>query len=220
MRVFEVSETYGGCVNGYRVVILAGGAGRRLGGAAKPTLAVAGQPMLVRVLAAVGDAAERVVVGPASLGGLVPPGVRVVREEPPGGGPVAALAAGLAEMAGLAEEAAVGTPEPVLVLAADLPLLTRSAVGVLLGALGEHDGAVFVDDHGRLQWLCGAWSGVALRGRLNEIAAAGGLVGRAMRELVTPLRVVGVPVGGGGLPPWYDCDTPAGLAAAERRLAT
>ncbi|GIJ66390.1 hypothetical protein Voc01_013070 [Virgisporangium ochraceum] len=270
----------------FGVVVLAGGAGRRLGGAAKPTLVVAGRPMLARVLAAVDDAAERVVVGPPSLGPLVSGmsaggmsagGVVLVQEEPPGGGPVAGLAAGLAEV----------SAEHVLVLAADLPLLTREAVGALLGALGGHDGAVFVDGNGRQQWLCGAWSSEALRRRLAVMEAGGPLAGRAMRELVAPLAVVGVqgddvpvggvPVGGvpgsgmpggvrgdgvrgdgvrgdgvrgsgvrgdgapgdgvrgdgvrgdgvrgdsvpgdgAGRPPWYDCDTPADLADAERRL--
>jgi len=79
-------------------VILAGGAGRRLGGAAKPTLAVAGHAMLTRVLDAVAGAAERVVVGPPELADALPPGVRLTREEPAGGGPVAALAAGLAAL--------------------------------------------------------------------------------------------------------------------------
>lgn len=214
------------------MVVLAGGAGRRLGGAAKPALAVAGRPMLARVLAAVDDAAERVVVGPPSLralvaagvpggvpsgvvggvvgrgGGGVDRGVVVVQEEPAGGGPVAGLAAGLAEV----------STDRVVVLAADLPLLTREAVGALLAALGGYDGAVFVDGNGRQQWLCGAWSAGALRQRLAGMAADGPLAGRAMRELVAPLRVVGVPVDGGGRPPWYDCDTPADLADAERRL--
>lgn len=196
-------------MDGYRVVILAGGAGRRLGGEAKPTLAVAGRSMLARVLAAVDDAAERVVVGPAALGGVVPGGVRVVQEEPPGGGPVAGLAAGLAALG--------GRSGGVAVLAADLPLLTRAAVQLLLDALGDHDGAVFVDGDGRFQWLCGVWSAAAIEGRLADL---GPVAGRAMREVVAPLRVLGVPVDGGELPPWYDCDTPAGLAEAERRLAT
>jgi molybdopterin-guanine dinucleotide biosynthesis protein A len=188
--------------------------------------------MLARVLAAVGDAADRVVVGPSSLGGLVPPGVWLAQEEPPGGGPVAALSAGLTELAappvGVAgpeawsgwrgESVGAGErkAEPVLVLAADLPLLTRAAVGVLLAALDDHDGAVFVDDDGRRQWLCGAWAREALEERLTVLAATGPLAGRAMRELVAPLRVVEVPVAGGQ--PWYDCDTPADLADAERRL--
>jgi molybdopterin-guanine dinucleotide biosynthesis protein A len=174
--------------------------------------------MLARVLAAVRDAAEWVVVGPASLGPLVPVGVRVVQEEPPGGGPVAALDAGLAALTDRAAGGAEAATRPVLVLAADLPLLTPAAVGELLGALDDHDGAVFVDDSGRRQWLCGAWSGGALSRRLAELAEAGPLVGRSMRELVAPLRVVGVPVDGGDRPPWYDCDTPADLADAERRL--
>src|SRR3712207_8857614 len=45
------------------------------------------------VLAAVADAAQRIVVGPPQP---APADVLVVREEPPGGGPVAALRAGLA----------------------------------------------------------------------------------------------------------------------------
>jgi molybdopterin-guanine dinucleotide biosynthesis protein A len=191
------------------VVVLAGGAGRRLGGSAKPTLAVAGRPMVVRVLDAVGGADERVVVGPIGLGFVVPEGVRVVQEEPVGGGPVAGLAAGLA----------VIRSGRVLVLAADLPLLTRQAVGQLLGELGQHDGAVFFDDAGREQWLCGAWSGEALRKRVDDLAAGGSLAGMSMREFVAPLDVVGVPVGrDGGSQPWYDCDTPAELAGAESEL--
>ena len=74
-------------------MVLAGGAGRRLGGADKPTLTVAGQSMLTRVLAAVHDADPRIVVG------RVPPDLPVhvhsTSEEPPGGGPVAAASAGL-----------------------------------------------------------------------------------------------------------------------------
>lgn len=77
----------------YAAVVLAGGAARRMGGVDKPALPVGGRPMRDRVLAAVADAAPRVLVGPA---GAVPPGVRVTREDPPGGGPVAAAAAGLA----------------------------------------------------------------------------------------------------------------------------
>lgn len=77
-----------------------------------------------RVLAAVTDATPRVLVGAADA---VPTGVLVVREDPPGGGPVAAAAAGLAL---LGPDTAV-----VALLAADLPLLTRAAIGDLLNHL-------------------------------------------------------------------------------------
>ncbi|WP_433459725.1 molybdenum cofactor guanylyltransferase [Micromonospora sp. CA-248212] len=105
----------------YAAVVLAGGAARRMGGVDKPALPVGGRSMRDRVLAAVGDAAPRVLVGPADG---VPDDVRVTREDPPGGGPVAATAAGLALL----------DPDTTLValLAADLPLLTRAAIGDLL----------------------------------------------------------------------------------------
>ncbi|MDO3705610.1 NTP transferase domain-containing protein [Micromonospora sp. C28SCA-DRY-2] len=105
----------------YAAVVLAGGAARRMGGVDKPARPVGGRPMRDRVLAAVADARPRILVGPA---GLVPEGVRVTREQPPGGGPVAATAAGLA----LLEP---GTPV-VALLAGDLPLLTREAIAHLL----------------------------------------------------------------------------------------
>ncbi|MEU5669641.1 NTP transferase domain-containing protein [Micromonospora sp. NPDC047753] len=105
----------------YAAVVLAGGAARRMGGLDKPALPVGGRPMRDRVLAAVADATPRVLVGAADA---VPAGVRVVREDPPGGGPVAAAAAGLALL-----DTDVTL---VALLAADLPLLTRAAIGDLL----------------------------------------------------------------------------------------
>lgn len=206
--------------HGYAAIVLAGGGGRRLGGPAKPTLEVAGLSMLARVLDAVADAAPRVVVGPPELGGRLPDGVVLTREEPPGGGPVAALWAGLGALDPL--------PAPgglVVVLAADLPLLTRGAVGLLLrtvgapvagNAAGERrapDGAVFVDGDGRQQFLCGAWAVPALRARLGELAPH---AGRSLRQTFAPMRVTEVVAPPGTPPPWYDCDTAEELAEARR----
>jgi len=213
-------------VRRFAAVILAGGAGRRLGGAAKPTLAVAGRPMLAAVLAAVSDADLRVVVGPPELRSSLPPGVRLTRERPPGGGPVAALAAGLDEVVGAA--GSVGAARSVVVLAADLPLLTPVAVARLIGALadtpgagaedaggGYADGAVYVDADGRRQWLCGVWWAPALSRRLAALAAPGPLGGRSLRELFGPLRVLEVSAPSGEPAPWYDCDTPEQVRAVE-----
>src|SRR3954465_16095737 len=102
----------------YTAVVLAGGKAARLGGQAKPQLEVGGRPMLATVLAAVADASARVVVGPAQP---VPGGVVLVREHPPGGGPVAALRAGLESV----------TADVVVVLAGDLPFLARGLVADL-----------------------------------------------------------------------------------------
>lgn len=189
----------------YAAVVLAGGAGRRLGGAAKPALPVGGRPMLHRVLAAVADARPRVVVGPAGL--PVPAGVVRTRERPPGGGPVPAIAAGLALV-----PPGVGY---LALLAADLPLLTPAAVGRLRAAVvaGGTDGAVYVDRTGRPQWLCGVWRTGALRSRLAAGPAV--LAGLPVRRLLAGLAVARVTDPGPGPPPWWDCDTGAELRRAE-----
>ncbi|MEV1016664.1 NTP transferase domain-containing protein [Micromonospora sp. NPDC049801] len=210
----------------YAAVVLAGGAARRMGGVDKPALPVGGRSMRDRVLAAVGDAAPRVLVGPADG---VPDDVRVTREDPPGGGPVAATAAGLALL----------DPDTTLValLAADLPLLTRAAIGDLLTHLaaagrpapaapadspaGLHpeavDGVCFVDADGRRQSLCGVWRVDALRAGLLRLAAerGGSLAGASMRALLAGLAIHDVPWAGAGPPPWFDCDTDEDVRRAE-----
>lgn len=179
-------------------MVLAGGRGRRLGGATKPMTVVGGQPMLYRVLAAVADAVPRVVVGPADL--PVPEGVRLVEES--GGGPVAGLAAGLS----IVDDA--GT---VALLAADLPLLTNEAIRRLEAALSTVDGAVYVDGQGRRQILCGLWRTGALRQRLRGIETANA----RLRDVLDGLTVTEVHTDG---MPWYDCDSPEDLTFAEGKL--
>jgi molybdenum cofactor guanylyltransferase len=183
---------------GYDAVVLAGGKAARLGGQVKPQLVVGDGTILDAVLAAVADAGRRVVVGPPQP---VPAGVRLVREQPPGGGPVAALHAGLAEV-----EADV-----VAVLAGDLPFVTADLVRDLLGRL-TGDGVLVVDDTGRDQLLLGVWRTAVLRAALPAQAAhvplrrvLGALSVRRLRPPVLPGRP----------PPWTDCDTPADLARAR-----
>jgi molybdopterin-guanine dinucleotide biosynthesis protein A len=159
--------------------------------------------MLDRVLDAVVDAVPRVVVGPDSL--MLPPGVLRVSEQPPGGGPVAALAAGLSTVD-------KGRAGMVAVLAADLPFLTRQAVAELR-LRSTVDGAVYVDGDGRRQLLCGVWRTAALRRRLDEIPRHHGA---ALRDLLAGLSVVEVVHQTDGPPPWYDCDSPEELDRAER----
>ena len=94
-------------------VVLAGGAGRRLGGVSKGEVELAGQRLVDHVLAATGAARRVVVVGEVP----VPEGVLLTREEPPGGGPAAGVVAGLARLAARPGPAA----DWVLLLACDLP---------------------------------------------------------------------------------------------------
>ncbi|MGS2617248.1 molybdenum cofactor guanylyltransferase [Micromonospora sp. LZ34] len=196
----------------YAAVVLAGGAARRMGGVDKPARPVGGRPMRDRVLAAVADATPRVLVGPV---GPVPDGVQVTREEPPGGGPVAATAAGLARLH-------PDTPV-VALLAGDLPLLTREAVGHLLRHLDAEpgrpgaapDGACFVDADGRRQTLCGVWRVPPLRAAVDRLAAGRGLAGAPIRALLAGLTVREVPWSAPGPPPWFDCDTDSDVRRAE-----
>ena len=79
----------------FGIIILAGGAGRRLGGQDKPSLVVGDRTLLASVVLAGTEAgaAQVIVVGPARRG---LDGVCFVSEEPPGAGPVPALRRGLA----------------------------------------------------------------------------------------------------------------------------
>ncbi|GGL16703.1 molybdenum cofactor guanylyltransferase [Planomonospora parontospora] len=182
-------------MSGYDALILAGGRASRLGGRDKPGLEVGGVPLIERVAAAVPGAGRLVVVGPARPG----LGRAVFRtEDPPGGGPVPALRAGLAEV----------TAPRVVLLAADLPFLRARHVEALLDAAGGGEegagkdgpgaGALLVDDDGREQWLVGAWRTAVLAGALS------GYGGRSLRGLLAPLDPVRLHLPG---EPWFDCDT-------------
>ena len=183
----------------YTAVVLAGGKAARLGGQAKPQLVVGGRTMLAAVLEAVPDAARRVVVGPPQP---VPPDVVLVREHPPGGGPVAALRAGLPQV----------STDVVAVLAGDLPFLTGELIGQLRGGL-RGDGILVVDDGNRDQLLLGVWRTAPLRA---AVAASRGPV--PLRRVIGPLAVDRLrPVPDPDRPPpWLDCDTPADLSRARQ----
>ncbi|MBT2454346.1 NTP transferase domain-containing protein [Streptomyces sp. ISL-86] len=189
----------------YDAIVLAGGAARRLGGADKPALPVGGRPLLDRVLDACADARTTVVVG-----GRRPTArpVRWTREDPPGGGPVAAVDAGLRQ----------STAPLVLVLSADLPFLDRDTVQALLTAPGPaDDGAMLQDADGRDQPLVAAYRAEPLRREIallaTEHGTLGGLPLRALTAELGLARVTGAaPLAS------FDCDTWEDLAAARARI--
>lgn len=188
----------------YDAIVLAGGSARRLGGVDKPLLDVGGVRLLDRVLAAVASAERRIVVGPRRD---VPASGPVLwrREQPPGGGPVAAIAAALDAVAS----------EQVLVLAADLPDIAP-AVPALLSALDGAPGAEVAclrEPDGRVNYLAAAWRAAALR---RAVAACGDPAGSPARRLIGAAVMIEVadPAGWG-----RDCDTWDELAQARRRAA-
>jgi molybdopterin-guanine dinucleotide biosynthesis protein A len=157
----------------WAAVVLSGGAAARLDGADKSAIEHAGRTLLEHALDAVAAASEVVVVGPT-----VPTShaVRFTRESPPGGGPLAGLAAGVAAL--------VGTPPLVVVLAADMPHVTADTVARLLSAVGEGEGAWLVDGAGRRQL-----AGVVPRAL---VPAPGDSSGVPMRALMDRERTVEV----------------------------
>jgi molybdopterin-guanine dinucleotide biosynthesis protein A len=188
----------------FDAVILAGGGGRRLGGVDKASLVVAGVRLLDRVLLATAAARHTVVVGADR------PAIRDVRwicEDPPGGGPLAGLAAGLAELVAQGDKEQL----PVIVLATDLPWLRPADVDRLLAALAAApaaEAAVFRDPEGRLQPLAGAYRITPIRAAL---AAEEPVHGKPVRLVLHALALVTVPDQGAA----GDCDTPDQLAAAR-----
>lgn len=181
-------------------IVLAGGAGRRMGGVDKAALRVGGVTLLDRVLEAARPVCDRlVVVGPVRPTGV--DGVTFVTEAEPGGGPAPAVAAGLA---------VVPEADVVLVLATDLPLLEPDHLRALVAALGAGGaGAAAADDEGGPNPLLAAYAGPALAAR----AASLGPGARAARLL--PPDVVAVDLGRAT----FNVNRPEDLAAAERSAA-
>jgi molybdopterin-guanine dinucleotide biosynthesis protein A len=163
-----------GATPSWTAVVLAGGRGSRMGGVDKPRIEIDGRTLLARAISGIPSDVPVVVVGPAH-DDLSDREIRVVREEPAFGGPVAALAAALP---------LVSTPLIGLV-GGDMP-----AAGALLTRLAaKWDGEpalVPVDATGRRQPLCSVLTTDALTGAL---AAMGEPAGRSLRDLLGLLDV-------------------------------
>ncbi|WNM25450.1 molybdenum cofactor guanylyltransferase [Demequina capsici] len=174
-------------------IILAGGRARRLGGASKPDLEVDGRTLLDLTLEAAAAASTIVVVGPVD----VPPGVMVTREDPPGGGPVAGIAAGLDVVGERSGD--------VLVLACDMPRIGRAVPELVEAAASAPDGAWLVDGEGREQPLAAVYRIASLRGALADLHPDGA----SMRQLISDLVMADVPDDGAAsrdVDTWDDLD--------------
>ncbi|MBY8342949.1 NTP transferase domain-containing protein, partial [Streptomyces sp. KC 17012] len=156
------------------------------------------------VLTACADARTTVVVADARPTARP---VRWAREDPPGGGPLAALGAGLHHT----------TAEELVVLSADLPFLGAATVRRLLTALRASgtDGALLTDADGRDQPLVAAYRTDALRRVLAALSTGhDGLTGLPLRRLIAALDLTRVqdPVAS------FDCDTWDDIASARARI--
>jgi molybdopterin-guanine dinucleotide biosynthesis protein A len=149
--------------------------------------------MLLRVLSAVRHADRRVVVGPVRDGVA---DVLWTREEPPGGGPVAAVAAG----------ARLVTADVVVVLAADLPWIGDGVAALMDGlAMRPECDAAMLETDGRSNPLAAAWRRSALTAALAALPVLPGTAMKTLYRAVT-VRPVVDRMGWG-----VDCDTWADL---------
>lgn len=197
----------------FDAIVLAGGRGSRLGGIDKAAVKLAGERLVDRVVRAsrIAGAARVIVVGPESAGTDADV---VLREEPEFAGPLAGIAAGIAEV----------TAQWVWVLACDLEYPERVCTVLRRDHLvtppeqrdpAESDGTLLVDAGGRAQWLAANYRSAALAaacaGLGDDVTNAPvrhALAALRLRELHVPSALAA------------DIDTPESLAEARRRAGT
>ena len=166
-------------------VILAGGAGRRIG-SEKAFLDFFGMTMIERTVEVVGMVADEVVVvardaDQAERLRKVVPEARVVADPVRGFGPVAGLAAGM-EAAGSEFALAVGC---------DLPFLSPRVLNLLFDLAGGHDAAVPAREGGLIEPLHAVYRAAPMARACREALASGE---RRIRAPLGALSVRNVPV--------------------------
>jgi len=159
--------------------ILAGGGASRFGGRDKGALLIGGRSIRDRQIAELATLTDDILVvgNGGAPAGLLPPGsppIRFIADRVAGCGPLGGLDAALA----------TAREEPLIVVACDMPFVTKALLGHLASVVGGEDVAVPFDERGPHP-LCAAYAprcGAAVACRLEE--------GRlAVRGLLDDLRV-------------------------------
>ena len=194
-------------------IVVGGGGGERLGGVSKPDLTLGGMRLIDRVcgslLAACG----------AGCVAVVPPTVRVPEEvmrtleDPPNGGPLAGIDAGLR---------ALGIDDDVLVVVVSVDApgvagLLPALLGSPLGSESEGRIAVGGDPQPFDQYLMGVYRAGALRRVIDEaVAVLGSVRGVGVRRVLRALALERVSVDADVC---RDIDTPEDVAWWETFLS-
>lgn len=208
-------------------IVLAGGAARRLGtglvgAGGKAGLLLAGHTFLDAVTTAVSTSASRLIVvaAPEQPLPFVTVPIEIVRDSTPGAGPLAGIRDGL-----LHALATGRSPQAVLIVSCDVPLLAPAVVRLLLDRLASSAARWVVPIvHGHPQVLVSAIS-PGLLGPIERHLAAGR---RDLRGLLDDLRqadqaavAVVTEAEVAAVDPdclsFMDVDTPVDLEAVHRR---
>ena len=187
-------------------IVVGGGGGERLGGVSKPDLTLGGVRVIDRVCGVLLQVcgAGCVAVVPPTV--RVPEGVMRTLEDPPSGGPLAGIDAGLR---------ALGIDDDVLVVvvSVDAPGLAGSVPALLGSPLGsDSEGRIAVggDPEPFDQYLMGVYRAGALRRILDEaVAALGSVRGVGVRRVLRALALERVSVDADVC---RDIDTPEDVA--------
>lgn len=157
----------------WTAILLTGGAGTRMG-REKCGVMLGDFTLVDHVLRGLPSGVDVIVVGPDLP--RPPRPVTYSRESPPGGGPVAGLAAGLELV----------TTEIVGVIATDIPFAGGLLEGLAQSIPPGSDALIPVDATGHRQPLCAVYRVTALR---SALLALGALTGTSMRSLLAHLVV-------------------------------
>ncbi|WP_296181588.1 NTP transferase domain-containing protein [uncultured Corynebacterium sp.] len=157
-------------------VILAGGHGRRMGGADKASLSAHGTRFIDRLLAQLPYGTSTVAVSPHRLG------LPQVCETPLYGGPVAGIAAGTQALSHCSELAlfAVDAPDSPQLLPHLRAVLTSSTADAVLTRAAD----------GYLQPLCSLWHAPTLRAQLESLPTTRNV---SVRRLIRGANFVEIP---------------------------
>jgi molybdopterin-guanine dinucleotide biosynthesis protein A len=184
------------------VILLTGGSSRRMGGD-KAGLEFGNDTLLTFHLKQIPREFPVVVVGEPIDNRL---GVTCTREDPPGAGPVAAIASGME---------AVTTPV-VLVLAVDTPFALPQLLRLELGP--ESHALIPRDPSGKAQYLAGLYRSDSLRLALGRLGSPDN---KSMRELTSHLQLIDYhELSPKDAQDFMDLDTPEDLATARELLAS
>ena len=194
-------------------IVVGGGGGERLGGGvSKPDLTLGGVRLIDRVCGALLEAcgAGCVAVVPPTV--RVPEGVVRTLEDPPSGGPLAGIDAGLRALS-------VDDDVLIVVVSVDAPGVGAVLPALLEPALGEGVEGRIVrggDPEPFDQYLMGVYRAGALRRVLDEaVASLGSVRGVGVRRVLRALEVERVSVSADVC---RDIDTPADVAWWEALL--
>lgn len=184
-------------------MIIGGGQSQRMG-QDKSRLEIDGRTLLESAIDSLSFSAEILVIAPPSELRESPswPPVRFTIEDPPFGGPVAGLVAGIAAWSARPDS------EHVIVFPVDMPN-PRAAAGHLQAAelAPDFDGAVLQDEQGWPQYLLGRYRMSALRRAAQQLGSGRDI---SMRKFGKLLNVSPIPVANFDL---VDVDTPTDAKA-------